>query len=154
MLYSILLPLHNILRWLILITALCAILRALAGWLGKKEWTTTDDKAGMWFVLLMDIQLLVGLVLYIFLSPMTLSAFQNFAGAMQNTDMRFFAVEHILMMVIGTALAHAGRMLSRKASGSLSKQRRAAIWFGLALLVVLVAIPWPFSATARPWIRF
>ena len=65
MLYPILLPLHNILRWVVLIAALFAIYRAFAGWLGKKDWSSTDDKAGMWFTMLMDIQVLVGLILYI-----------------------------------------------------------------------------------------
>jgi hypothetical protein len=153
MVYSILLPLHNILRWVVLMAALFAIYRAFAGWLGKKDWTRTDDKAGLWFTMLMDIQVLAGLILY-FLSPVTQSAFQNFGGAMSNTVARFFAVEHILLMVVAAVVAHVGRALTRKASGALSKHKRAAIWFMLALLVVLVAIPWPFSAAARPWIRF
>lgn len=153
MLYSILLPLHNILRWIVLIAALFAIFRAFAGWLGKKDWTRTDDKAGMWFTMVMDIQVLAGLILY-FLSPLTQSALQNFGGAMSNAVARFFAVEHILLMVVAAAAAHMGRAFSRKASGSLSKHKRAAIWFVLALLLVLVAIPWPFSVAARPWIRF
>ena len=154
MLYPILLPLHNILRWVVLIAALFAIYRAFAGWLGKKDWTSTDDKAGMWFTMLMDIQVLVGLILYIFLSPITQSAFQNFGGAMSNAVARFFAVEHILLMVVAAAAAHMGRAFSRKASGALSKHKRAAIWFVLALLLVLVAIPWPFSAAARPLFPF
>jgi hypothetical protein len=153
MLDSILLPLHNILRWVVLIAALFAIFRAFAGWLGKKDWTRTDDKAGMWFTLVMDIQVLVGLILY-FLSPLTQSALQNFGGAMSNPVARFFAVEHILLMVVAAAAAHMGRAFSRKVSGALSKHKRAAIWFMLALLLVLVAIPWPFSVAARPWIRF
>jgi hypothetical protein len=153
MVYSILLPLHNILRWVVLMAALFAIYRAFAGWLGKKDWTRTDDKAGLWFTMLMDIQVLAGLILY-FLSPVTQSAFQNFGGAMSNAVARFFAVEHILLMVVAAVVAHVGRALTRKASGALSKHKRAAIWFMLALLVVLVAIPWPFSAAARPWIRF
>ena len=150
---SILLPLHNFLRWVVLIAALYAIYRAFAGWLGKKEWTRTDDKAGMWFTMVMDIQVLAGLILY-FLSPITQSALQNFGGAMSNPVARFFAVEHIFLMIVAAVVAHMGRAFSRKASGSQAKHKRAAIWFMLALLLILVAIPWPFSAAARPLIRF
>lgn len=154
MLYSILLPVHSILRWLLLIAAVGSVALAFIGWFGKKPWTKTDDKLGLAFTSLMDLQLLIGLILYGFLSPITLTAFQNFGGAMGNTAMRFFAVEHIFMMVIAAVFAHIGRALSKKGASDLVKHRRAAIWFGLALLVVLVAIPWPFSAAARPWIRF
>jgi hypothetical protein len=154
MLYSIFLPLHSILRWLLLLSAVGAVALAFIGWFGKKAWTKTDDRLGLAFTSFMDLQLLVGLILYGFLSPITQTAFQNFAGAMSNPDMRFFAVEHIFLMVIAVVLSHVGRSLSKKAASDLVKHRRAAIWFGLALLVVLVSIPWPFAAVARPWIRF
>lgn len=153
MLYTILLPIHSIVRWLLIIAVVAAVARAFMGWLGKKAWTRTDDKIGLAFTSLMDLQLLIGLILYV-ISPILQTAFQNFGGAMSNAQLRFFAVEHILMMVIAVVFAHVGRALSKKASSDLLKHRRAAIWFGLALLVILVAIPWPFTAAARPWIRF
>jgi len=153
MLYSILLPLHSIVRWLLFIAVVVAVARAFMGWFGKKAFTALDNKIGLAFTSLLDLQLLIGLILYV-ISPILQTAFQNFGGAMGNTQMRFFAVEHILMMVIAVVLAHVGRALSKKAPTDLLKHRRAAIWFGLALLVMLLAIPWPFSPVARPWIRF
>lgn len=153
MLYSILLPIHSIVRWLLVIAVVVAVARAFMGWFGKKAFTALDNKIGLAFTSLMDLQLLIGLILYV-ISPILQTAFQNFGGAMGNTQMRFFAVEHILMMVIAVVLAHVGRALSKKASTDLLKHRRAAIWFGLALLVMLLAIPWPFSPVSRPWIRF
>lgn len=152
--YGIFLPLHNILRWVVLALALFAIVRALIGWLGKKEWGALDARAGLWFTIAMDVQFLVGLILYVFLSPLTLTALQNFGGAMQNTTMRFFAVEHVTLMIVALALAHMGRAFSRKAQTAPAKHQRAALWFGLALLAMLVAIPWPFGAVPRPWLPF
>ncbi|WP_322507288.1 hypothetical protein, partial [Anaerolinea sp.] len=137
--YAFLLPLHNILRWLLLIAALFAVGRALWGWLARKPWQALDDRAGLIFTTVMDLQVLVGLLLYVAFSPLTQTAFQNFGGAMGNATMRFFAIEHILIMVIALVLAHIGRAQARKASEALSKHRRAAIWFGIALLLVLLA---------------
>ncbi|MBN1373325.1 MAG: hypothetical protein JW987_15420 [Anaerolineaceae bacterium] len=153
MLYSILLPVHSIVRWLVVIAVVAAVVRAFSGWFGKKAFTALDNKIGLAFTSLMDLQLLIGLILYV-ISPILQTAFQDFGGAMSNTQLRFFAVEHILMMVIAVVLAHVGRALSKKASTDLLKHRRAAIWFGLALLVMLLSIPWPFSPVSRPWIRF
>lgn len=152
--YAFLLPLHNILRWLLLIAALFAVGRALWGWLARKPWQALDDRAGLIFTTVMDLQVLVGLLLYVAFSPLTQTAFQNFGGAMGNATMRFFAIEHILIMVIALVLAHIGRAQTRKASEALSKHRRAAIWFGIALLLVLLAIPWPFSGVPRPLWRW
>ena len=154
MLYSILLPIHNILRWIVLLTALYAIGRALAGWLGKKDWLRADFRAGMWYTMALDLQLLVGLLLYFAASPLVASALRNFGGAMQNPEMRFFAVEHIFLMVLALGIAHGGRPPPRPAPSPPVKHRWAALLFGLSLVVILIAIPWPFAAVARPWIRF
>ncbi|HMN59250.1 MAG TPA: hypothetical protein PJ988_02730 [Anaerolinea sp.] len=154
MLYSILLPIHNILRWIVLLTALYAIGRALAGWLGKKDWLRADFRAGMWYTMALDLQLLVGLLLYFAASPLVASALRNFGGAMQNPEMRFFAGEHIFLMVLALGIAHGGPTPSRRGAAAPVKHRWAALLFGLSLVVILIAIPWPFAAVARPWIRF
>ena len=90
----------------------------------------------------MDIQLLLGLLLYFVFSPITKTAFQDFGAAMADSELRYFAVEHLLMMVIAVVLVHIGRALSRRADTDNSKYKRAAIFFTLSLLVVLAAIPW------------
>jgi cell division protein FtsW (lipid II flippase) len=154
MLYSILLPIHSILRWIVLLTALYAIVRAFAGWLGKKDWLKADYRAGAWFTMAFDFQLLVGLLLYFAASPLVASALQNFGAAMQNAETRFFALDHVFLMVLALGISHGGRTLSRRAADPLVKHRWAALLYTLALLVLLAAIPWPFAAVARPWIRF
>lgn len=148
-LHPILLPVHNIVRWIVVITALLAVGRALAGWFGKRAWTEMDRKAGVWFTIAMDTQVLIGLILYFFTSPITTQALQNFGAAMSDPLRRFFAVEHIFMMLVALVLAHVGSARAKKAGSDLAKHRNAAIWFGLAILVVLAAIPWPFMSTGR-----
>jgi hypothetical protein len=154
MLYTIFLITHSIVRWLVVIAALAAVVKAFYGWITKMSWTKIDDQLGIWFTSILDLQLLVGLVLYVFLSPITQTAFSNFGAAMKDTVLRFFAVEHISIMILAVVLAHVGRALSRKAVEPLQKYRWAAIGFGLAVLAILFAIPWPFAQVARPWIRF
>ena len=90
----------------------------------------------------MDIQFLIGMILYAFVSPFTKAAFADFGAAMKNADLRFYAVEHILMMVIALVFVHIGKSKSKKAVASWKKHRAAAIWFGLALVLILVGIPW------------
>ncbi len=153
--YSFTLSLHSIVRWLVVILGLVTAGRAVAGWTGKRGWETLDDQLGLAFTSVMDLQLLLGLLLYGILSPLTTGAFQNFGAAMSNSIQRFFAVEHIFLTVIGVVLAHLGRAMNRKATEASAKHKRAAIFFGLAILLILAAIPWPFLATGagRPWLR-
>lgn len=96
----------------------------------------------------LDIQMLVGLILYFFLSPLTTAAFKNFGAAMSNPILRFFAIEHILYMIVAVALGHVGRTLAKKATEAVAKHRISAILYGLAVVVILLAIPW-----SRPLFR-
>lgn len=152
--YTFFLSLHNILRWFVVIFAILAIVRAYAGWSGKKEWAKADDRAGIMYTGILDLQVLVGLILYLFLSPITTSAFSNLSAAMTSSPSRFFTLDHILLMVIAMVVAHVGRSLSRKAATVQARFRLAALGFSLSILLILLAIPWPFLATiGRPLLR-
>lgn len=140
--YPFILSAHNIVRWLVLIFALLAIIKAFIGWFGKKEWKGLDDKLGLGFTVSLDIQVLLGLLLYVVFSPITRSAFSDIGAAMANSDLRFFLVEHFLMMIVALVLAHIGRSRAKKADTDVSKHKNAAIFYTIAFLLILAAIPW------------
>jgi hypothetical protein len=150
--YPIVLTLHNIMRWLVILAAVYALVRMYSGLAGRKSWSRADDRAGMLFTIMLDIQILLGIILYVFLSPTTTSFLTGQAG-MGNALVRYFAVEHTFMMVIAAVLAHVGRSLAKKGATSRIKFRIGAIWFTIAVLLILFAIPWPFLPTGRPWLR-
>jgi len=146
--YTVLLALHSLLRWAVLGAGAAAVLRALRG--GTRPWTPADDRAGLLFVIAMDLQFVVGLVLYVAVSPTTRVAFADFGGAMGNAMLRFWAVEHLVGMLIAAALVHIGRVRIRKSVDTARRQRLALIFYGLALVAILVSIPWPGTPAGRP----
>jgi hypothetical protein len=150
--YSTLLGLHSWLRWVVVIVGVIAVVRALAG-RRDGRWTAADDSIGRWFVMALDVQLLIGLILYVAVSPITQAAFANFGNAMRTPALRFWAVEHLVGMIIAIALAHVGRVKIRKAASDARRHSLAALFFGLALIVLLASIPWPGMAAARPLFR-
>lgn len=151
--YETVLLLHSWLRWVVVLAGLIAIARGFGGWPGTKAWTRADDRVGAMFVGTLDLQLLLGLVLYIFLSPFSTAAFEDFGGAMRSAAVRFWAVEHLLGMVIGIALAHVGRARGRKAAAA-KKHRTTAIFYTAALIVILASIPWPGTPAGRVLFRW
>lgn len=140
--YKGLLHTHNLFRWLVLIVMVLAVIFALTGWFAKKEWNKKDKLTGLLLTIFMDIQFLVGIILYAFVSPITKAAFADFGAAMKNSDLRFYAVEHVLIMIIALVLVHIGKVKSKKAVSSWKKHRSAAIYYGIALLLILAGIPW------------
>ena len=138
---SFLLGLHNLIRWVVLIAGVLAAAKAILGYVNKQSWTPLDNRLGLIFTISFDIQLLLGLILYI-AGPTMQGIWGNFGEAMSNSALRFFAVEHIFIMIISLGLAHMGRSLAKKADGDVKKHQRAAIFFTLSLLLILLGIPW------------
>jgi hypothetical protein len=140
--YSVILVLHNTLRWLLLLSMAVTLIKYLAGWLGKQPWKRIDNFLGIVFTSLMDLQLLIGLSLYFFLSPVTKIAMSDFGSAMKDDSLRFYAVEHITMMLIAVVLVHIGRAKSKKGKTDVDKFRIATIFFIAALVLIIAGIPW------------
>jgi hypothetical protein len=149
--YATLLVVHSVLRWVVVFFAVVALVRAFGGWSSRRAWTPADEKVGKFFILFLDLQVLLGLILYVGLSPLTQAAFADFGAAMGDTVQRFWAIEHLFGMLVAVALAHIGRVRARRLTDAGSRHRTTAIFFGLAVLVMFLTIPWPFMPAARPW---
>ena len=99
--------------------------------------------------------LLIGLVLWFF-GPFGYNQIQNSGGmdaVMKDPVARFFAVEHITAMVIAIIFIHIGKAQARKKIADTIKHRRTVIWYLLALIIIVISIPWPFlqSGAGRGW---
>jgi hypothetical protein len=143
---------HNILRWAVLLFGLWTLLNALTGVLSKRSYTGTDNKANLFFMISCDIQLLLGLVLY-FNNGWFDMLKTNAKEVMKDGATRFFALEHFLMMVIAWLLVHIGRSMVKRADTDSKKHRKSLLFFGIAIVLILAMIPWPFRqmGIARDW---
>jgi len=151
--YNITLYAHSYMRWAVVILGALLLVQALIGWLGKRPWDASVGRLGSFFSISMDIQLLLGLLLYGVFSPVVQRALDDFGGAMADARLRFWAVEHILVMVVAVVLAHVGHVTAKRLPSE-KRYRRYAIFTILTMLAVLLAIPWPFSgADPRPLFR-
>jgi hypothetical protein len=139
--YTLLLYLHSYNRWLVLLAAAVALWTSWRGWLGGGAWGRTEDIAARAFRGLLDLQVLLGLVLY-GLSPIVRTALGDLNTAMSVKELRFFGVEHITGMLIALAFLHAGSARIRRAPTNAAQLRQAAIWQTLAAVSILVSIPW------------
>ena len=142
--YLIFLVLHNLMRWVVTVLAIAALYRSITGWLQKKDWTSADRKVGVFYGASIDTQLLLGLILYFLISPWGLKAVleHGLAYVLANSIYRFFVVEHFFYMLLAVVFAHLGTMLPKKVEEAAQKHKRAAILFGLSVLMILLGMPW------------
>jgi len=147
------LVLHNIIRWAVMLFGLFTILNAFTGIIKKRIFTESDNKSNLLFMISCDIQLLLGLVLY-FGGPW-FNNLKNFSQIKSDASLRFFSMEHAAMMLLAWILVHVGRVAVKKAETDAGKHKRMLIFFGLAFVLILASIPWPFrEAIQRPMMRW
>lgn len=150
---QVMLVIHNLLRWLILLFGLWTVLNAISGLISKKQFTPGDNRSNFFFMLSMDIQLLVGLSL--FFSGQWFNRMKHLGENMKDANLRFFTMEHEVLMIVAWILVHVGRVFVKKAPTSQAKFRKALVFFGITFLLILIAIPWPFrEEVARPLFRW
>ncbi len=140
--YQFINTLHSYTRWVLLILIVVVLFRAAMGWFGKRPYTKSDN---MWSVSLLGLthlQALGGLILYFFLSPITQSAFADFGAAMKDKYLRFYAVEHLTIMLLAVVMIQLGRTLSKKAIGAEAKHKKLFIYTLIGLVLILAGIPW------------
>jgi hypothetical protein len=149
--YELVLTLHSWLRWIALVAGVLATLFAFTLRPGGGD--ARADRWGLVLVIALDLQLLLGFLLYLVVNPTTAAIFENFGAAMRNPVARFWAVEHASLMLLAIAAAHVGRVLGRSARTPGSARVRLIFCFGLATIAMLAAIPWPGMSAGRPLFR-
>lgn len=152
--YPVLIILHSWTRWAVIIVGLVAVFRAIAARSSGRAWNSADNTTGRLYTIVLDVQVLLGLLLYLFASPTVAIARQNFAASMGNDTTRFWLVEHPFAMILALALAHVGRGRVRKATADRARFGRVTVFHGLSVLLVILGTPWPGMSYGRGLFRF
>lgn len=152
--YSILLSLHNLNRWLVLLVGLWATWQVGRGWLRRQGWQPQQMTLIQAFTRIIELQFLLGLALYLFPGAFIQAALQNipWTQIMQERLLRFFALEHPLQMLIAVVLANIALATARRVPPE-RRLRWTAILLLLTMLLIVSAIPWPGFYYGRPWLR-
>lgn len=145
---------HSWNRWLILMSGIIVVVMAFYRYINKRPYTGLQKGLGITFLSSLHLQLIIGIVLYFFLSPFTKMALDDFGSAMRNPDLRFWAVEHTILNILGIILVQIGYSLAKRKILFLEKHKTTFIWMGLGLLLVLIAVPVGIMGIERPWFRF
>lgn len=142
---EILVRAHSGLRWIVLALLLAAIFNALAS-RSKGKYEKKDKMLNLFAMIFLHVQLLIGLVLY-FISPKVMFI----EGWMKMKPLRFFGLEHILLMIVAIALVTIGRRKAENATLPAKKHANIVKWYVIGLVLILAGIPWPFRNLGTGW---
>jgi hypothetical protein len=142
--FPVLLQIHSILRWVILILLVLSIIQSLIGWIKNRELREGDIKLWLFTMIFAHTTLLIGLILLFFGRFGILSSgLPEGVVLMKDTFYRFFWIEHPFGMIIATILITLGRAVVKKQWADPLKYKRAFWFFLLALILIILVIPWP-----------
>lgn len=133
--------LHSYWAYLVVIILLAAVINALIGFAGKKEYKDKDVRVSLFTLIVSHIQLLLGLILY-FVSPMFDLWSTMGSEVMKTADVRLYLVEHPLINIIAIVLITIGYSKHKKKLTSSPKFKTILIFYTLALICLLSRIPW------------
>lgn len=148
--YTYLIVFHSLFRWLVLGSLLFAIYRAFKGLRSGSSFSKTDNAVRHWTATIAHIQLAIGITLYI-KSPVVQYFLHHFDEASKQVELWFFGVIHFLMMFVAVVIITIGSAMAKRKKLPQEQYRTMLVWFTVGLLIILLAIPWPFSPLAsRP----
>lgn len=137
---------HSGLRWLALALLVFAIVNAILK-LKSGKYEKGDKMLNLFAMVMLHIQILIGTIL-----SFVTGKISYVEGWMKNPQLRFFGLEHILLMVIAVTLITIGRKKAEKALEPAKKHKTILIWYTIVLVIIFIAIPWPFrTALGGSW---
>ncbi len=150
--HELVLLLHSYVRWAVLGLGVAVVVDGLRH-RRSGEWSARSERLHKSFLAALDSQLVLGLVLYLVLSPITRAFFASPGASMKVRELRFFGIEHITVMIVSVLVAHVGRVRSKRAPDGPTRHRRVFGWTLTSLVLMLTSVPWPFMPVSRPLLR-
>ena len=117
---------HNLVRWAVLFAGAYSLLRGATGLLAKGVWLPSDARAARIFPIILDLQVVVGLLLWLTSAHGT------------NTPLP----EHAVVAIAALVLAHVGSISARRSKNAKSRFQSIVVFHGLALLLIAARLPW------------
>jgi hypothetical protein len=141
---------HSSLRWLVLIFIVLAIVNAIIKRGKNTEYTKGDKMPVLLALIFTHVQLLIGLVLYFITQKFSFS--EGMGSVMKDSAQRFYAVEHLSMMILAVVLITIGYSRSKRQEIPAKKHSTVLTFYGIAFILIMLSIPWPFrEALSGSW---
>jgi hypothetical protein len=144
--YQALVSGHSIIRWIFLLLLIFSLSVALYKWVHKTGLSASDKKVSRITMIIAHVQLLTGITLY-FVSPKVV--FSEFT--MSVSMLRFYAMEHALLMIISITLITIGFIKVKHTGDPVIAAKKIFLWYLPAFILILIAIPWPFRNFGTNW---
>ena len=137
--YDIVIKSHVVISGLFLSLAVVVLAWAIYGWLKNRPCHPVFRKLSNIFMIGLYLELLTGLALYFFLQPEQSEHLPSLEEAIRQNELRFWAIEHVTLMVFALILAQIGRLLIARTQSDKKRYRNASLYYGGAFLLIVAS---------------
>lgn len=140
--YSTIQILHSYWAYLVLLILVLATGNAIIKSMTGKPYESKDFRISLFALIVSHIQLVIGLLLYIVSPRLSLFGEVGMAGIMGDATNRLYLIEHPIINILAIVLITIGYSKHKKKLTSSSKFKLLAIFYSIALILLVSRIPW------------
>ena len=151
--YNWFLGLHSLLRWILIAFLVINILNTILN--NDKPFSKSDKSWNLRLIITTHITFLIGLCQYFFGNKgFSFITEYGFGEVMKDKTMRFWAVEHIVGMLIAIIIITLSRRTAKnEVISDVAKHKKLMTLYIVALFILIASVPWPFRIEGTPWFR-
>ncbi|MCF6342293.1 MAG: hypothetical protein L3J31_05750 [Bacteroidales bacterium] len=136
--YDLFMSIHGIVSTVFTILAILILYRSISGWVYRKSYTKLDKYNSLAFLVFLYIQLVLGILIYLFLGDQG-HGVSSLEEATRQMSLRFWALEHFIIMIFTLFLSQLGWVFIRKSRSDLKKHKNTLFYFGLSILLIVAS---------------
>ena len=140
MIYSLAFKIHIVISSITLLAGIATIALSVQGIIRKREYGRSDFGVSMVFNVALYFQLILGFLIYYLLRTALEGPMWEVPDTQNDASLRFWAIEHIALMIFALFLTQLGRAFIKKSKGSFRKFRASLFYFGASLLLILFSM--------------
>lgn len=140
MIYSFSFKIHIVISTITLLAGISTLVMSIHGLSKKRDYGKSDYAVSLVFNVALYFQLFLGFLIYFLLRSTLEGPLWEVPDTQNDASLRFWAIEHIALMIFALFLTQLGRVFIKRSKGASRKFRASLFYFGCSLLLILFSV--------------
>lgn len=140
MIYSFAFRIHILISSITILAGISTIVISVHGLTRKRDYRRSDELTSLVFNVALYFQLFLGFLIYYLLRTSLEGPMWEVPDTQNDASLRFWAIEHIALMIFALFLTQLGRVYIKKSKDPFRKFRASLFYFGTSLFLILFSM--------------
>jgi len=140
MIYSLAFRIHIFISTITILAGMSTVVISIHGLVRKRDYRRRDELVSLIFNVALYFQLFLGFLIYYLLRTSLEGPMWEVPDTQNDASLRFWAIEHIALMIFALFLTQLGRVFIKKSKDPYRKFRASLFYFGTSLFLILFSM--------------